>query len=194
MRREWRLRNFESATVPETSSCSSVPEYPPPRGCRHVVSWPPSSSRGQRQRAVLSTKSPSSVRIHGYPEDVARRAMAAGLDNKEFVLGVPEASDDMPALLASGPSLDAHPLVREDFAHRIDGLAARIAHARLYEHLCETVPFWPEGREGLYVLYDAIAHGCRAGMHEARRSFKRRPGRERSQAASGGTSPEPRAR
>jgi hypothetical protein len=43
------------------------------------------------------------------------------------------------------------------------------AHARLYEHLCASVPYWPEGRDGLLLLYQAVAHGCKAGhMEEGR--------------------------
>jgi DNA-binding winged helix-turn-helix (wHTH) protein len=105
-------------------------------------------------------------RVRGYGEAFARRVMAAGARNEEVALGEPEESDDVPELLASGPALDTHPLVREYFARRIDGPAAVLAHGRLCDHLCATVPFWPDGREGLYVLYDAIAHGCRAGRHQ----------------------------
>jgi len=65
-------------------------------------------------------------------------------------------------------SLDAHPLIREYFATRLrDQLpeAWRAAHRRLYEHLCATTPDKPQPTlEDLQPLYQAVAHGCQAGM------------------------------
>src|SRR6185295_8474240 len=62
-------------------------------------------------------------------------------------------------------SIDAHPLLREyfDVQSRQRGVA-RIAHARLFKHLCASVPFWPVGRDGLLPLYQAVMHGCKAGL------------------------------
>jgi nucleoside phosphorylase len=68
--------------------------------------------------------------------------------------------------------LDAHPLVREYFGDalwRSDEAAWREGHRRLYEHLCESVPHWPEGIEGLQPLYQALVHGCAAGRVEESR-------------------------
>ena len=42
----------------------------------------------------------------------------------------------------------------------------QLAHARLFEHLRQSVPYWPEGREGLLPLYQAVAHGCLAGRFQ----------------------------
>jgi tetratricopeptide (TPR) repeat protein len=76
----------------------------------------------------------------------------------------------LPADTAAPGALDAHPLVREWFGERLrqaNVAAWQAAHARLYEHLCDTT------REGeaptlvdLAPLYQAIAHGCRAGRHQ----------------------------
>jgi tetratricopeptide (TPR) repeat protein len=67
-------------------------------------------------------------------------------------------------------ALDAHPLVREWFGHRLERTnqqAWRAAHGRLYEHLRDTTR---EGEtpalEDLAPLYQAIPHGCRAGRHQ----------------------------
>jgi hypothetical protein len=67
-------------------------------------------------------------------------------------------------------ALDAHPLVREWFGERLrqaNKAAWREAHARLYEHLRDTTR---EGEEPTLIdlapLYQAIAHGCRAGRHQ----------------------------
>jgi len=71
---------------------------------------------------------------------------------------------------AAPGALDAHPLVREWFGARIkqtNETAWKAAHGRLYEHLRDTTK---EGRtpklEDLAPLFQAIAHGCRAGWHQ----------------------------
>ena len=76
----------------------------------------------------------------------------------------------LPADPAEPEALDAHPLVREWFGERLrqaNEAAWRKAHGRLYEHLRDTT------REGktptladLAPLYQAVAHGCRAGRHQ----------------------------
>ena len=67
-------------------------------------------------------------------------------------------------------SLDAHPLLREYFAKRLSEQqpeAFRTAHQRLYQHLCETTQ---EGEQPtlaeLQPLYQAVVHGCLAGMEQ----------------------------
>jgi hypothetical protein len=76
----------------------------------------------------------------------------------------------LPADPADPEALDAHPLVREWFGERLrqaNEAVWREAHARLYEHLRDTAQ---EGEAptltGLAPLYQAIAHGCRAGRHQ----------------------------
>ncbi len=87
-------------------------------------------------------------------------------------------------------SLDAHPLIREYFAVRSSAFrrspdpremrtqppkggtstaseAWRAAHRRLYEHLCATTPDQPAATlEDLQPLYQAVAHGCQAGLQQ----------------------------
>ena len=63
-------------------------------------------------------------------------------------------------------AIDAHPLVREYFAERLQRLspdAFRAAHSRLFDHLCETTPYRPDDLQGLQPLYQAVVHGCLAG-------------------------------
>ncbi|MGA7807005.1 MAG: ATP-binding protein [Bradyrhizobium sp.] len=67
-------------------------------------------------------------------------------------------------------AIDAHPLVREWFDSRLERTnpnAWRAAHRRIYEHLRDTTE---EGDaptlEDLSPLYQAIPHGCRAGLHD----------------------------
>jgi tetratricopeptide (TPR) repeat protein len=77
-------------------------------------------------------------------------------------------------------SIDAHPLLREYFGkclhepktwkwwlrRRLTG-AWKSGHRRLYQHLCETTE---EGKEPtldeLQPLYQAVAHGCQAGVQQ----------------------------
>ena len=71
---------------------------------------------------------------------------------------------------AEGSSaVDAHPLVREYFAKQLrerQPEAWREGHRRLYEYLKASVPYRPEGIAGLQPLYQAVAHGCKAGLHQ----------------------------
>src|SRR5947208_6045470 len=66
--------------------------------------------------------------------------------------------------------VDAHPLVREYFAKQLrekNPDAWRAAHRRLYEHLCATTPDKPQPTlEDLQPLYEAVAHGCQAGLQQ----------------------------
>ncbi len=70
-------------------------------------------------------------------------------------------------------SMDAHPLLREYFAGQLrmrHPEAWRAAHRRLYEHLCATTQDKPQPTlEELQPLYQAVAHGCQAGMQQEAR-------------------------
>ncbi len=67
-------------------------------------------------------------------------------------------------------ALDAHPLLREYFARRVrqeQPEAWRAAHKRLYEHLCATTKEGDQPTlEDLQPLYQAVAHGCQAGLQQ----------------------------
>ncbi|HWB05663.1 MAG TPA: TIR and AAA domain-containing protein [Verrucomicrobiales bacterium] len=66
-------------------------------------------------------------------------------------------------------SLDAHPLLREYFARQLRGQkpdAWRAAHCRLYEHLCKHKEGDEPTLEDLQPLYQAVAHGCQAGLQQ----------------------------
>jgi hypothetical protein len=71
-------------------------------------------------------------------------------------------------------SLDAHPLLREYFAKALREQrpeAWRAAHRRLFEYLCETTNEGSEPTlEDLQPLYQAVAHGCQAGMQQEARA------------------------
>ncbi|GAB6041524.1 TIR domain-containing protein [Endothiovibrio diazotrophicus] len=70
-------------------------------------------------------------------------------------------------------TLDAHPLVREYLARRLakeQPAAWREGHRRLYEQLKGSAPHHPEGLAALQPLYQAVAHGCLAGLYEEARA------------------------
>ena len=65
--------------------------------------------------------------------------------------------------------LDAHPLLREYFAATLSKNqpeAWQEGHRRLYQQLKDSVPHHPEGLTGLQPLYQAVVHGCRAGLYQ----------------------------
>jgi hypothetical protein len=67
-------------------------------------------------------------------------------------------------------ALDAHPLLREYFAKALREQRPepwRAAHRRLFEHLCATTKDKPQPElEDLQPLYQAVSHGCQAGMQQ----------------------------
>jgi tetratricopeptide (TPR) repeat protein len=68
---------------------------------------------------------------------------------------------------AADGSRDAHPLVREYLAAALAErcpAAWREGHRRLYQQLKDSVPHRPDGLDGLQPLYQAVVHGCRAGL------------------------------
>lgn len=79
-------------------------------------------------------------------------------------------------LLTQHPNgaLDAHPLIREYFAKQLQEKHAKAwqaAHQRLYEHLTTTTKEGDQPTlDDLQPLYQAVAHGCQAGIHD--RAFK----------------------
>ncbi len=66
--------------------------------------------------------------------------------------------------------LDAHPLLREYFAGQLEEKQPdtfKAAHQRLFEHLCEATQEGDQPNiEDLQPLYQAVAHGCKAGRHQ----------------------------
>ena len=83
------------------------------------------------------------------------------------LVSVQKAEGSQPSTLSSQPPLDAHPLIREYFAGQLrqqNPAGWRAAHGRLYEHLVGSTS--DKGHpvlEDLQPLYQAVAHGCRAG-------------------------------
>jgi Domain of unknown function (DUF4062) len=99
----------------------------------------------------------------GLAEDDWEFSLTALRDAKLLTVNLAEGSGELIAL-------DAHPLLREYFARRLSQQqpeAWRAAHQRLYEHLCATTPDKPDATlEDLQPLYQAVAHGCHAGLQQ----------------------------
>ena len=61
-------------------------------------------------------------------------------------------------------------MIREYFARQLRDQhpdAWRAAHGRLYEHLRDSTPDKPQPTlEDLQPLYQAVAHGCQAGLQQ----------------------------
>ncbi|WP_197714554.1 hypothetical protein [Nitrosomonas supralitoralis] len=135
---------------------------------------------GQREVAVL--------RLMGLFDRPADAGCLAAL-RSETILGITdpltELADEDWALCLSGlesaqlltvnrdaagtlVSLDAHPLLREYFSRQLRAQqpnAWRTAHRRLYEYLCATTHEGSQPTlEDLQPLYQAVIHGCQAGL------------------------------
>jgi tetratricopeptide (TPR) repeat protein len=134
--------------------------------------------QGQRQLAVL--------RLLGLFDRPAAKSCLDALRNEPVITGLTEPLVGLqPRDLAAAErrleeiqlltvqadgSLDAHPLLREYVGQRLrDGQpeAWRAAHRRIYEHLFANTPDKPDATlEDLQPFYQAVAHGCHAGMQQ----------------------------
>lgn len=66
-------------------------------------------------------------------------------------------------------ALDTHPLLREYLAESLQQrqpAAWKEGHRRVFEQLCADTPPRPEGVAALAPLYQAVVHGCAAGLHQ----------------------------
>ena len=103
------------------------------------------------------------------PEPLSDDEWIATLKRLESVGLVTLASDQSPIVSPKSAIVDCHPLIRDYFAKQLQGgrpNAWRLGHRRLYEHLIETSERRPDTLEGLQPLYQAVAHGCQAGLQE----------------------------
>ena len=66
-------------------------------------------------------------------------------------------------------SLDAHPHVRTHFGERLHDLnetAWKEGHRTLYRCLAAVTPQFPDTMQEMAPLYQAVSHGCQAGLHQ----------------------------
>ncbi|MCA9043555.1 MAG: hypothetical protein KDA69_04495, partial [Planctomycetaceae bacterium] len=125
-------------------------------------------------RRIFSRKWWQIYRVFSPISDLTDKEWTTALNNLQELdlisLSQPSTLDPQPSPLDLGPSLDAHPLVREYFAEQLkkeQPEAFRAAQSRLFDHLCETTkPHKPDTLQGLQPLYEAVPHGCLAGRHQ----------------------------
>jgi tetratricopeptide (TPR) repeat protein len=105
-------------------------------------------------------------RVFGYSEEIARQALARS--SRDLAMDLHEPEEFRPPFsFPLSESLEVHPLLREYFANQLRrdaNPAWQAGHRRLFEHLQASTPYWPEGIDGLGPLYQAVAHGCEAGL------------------------------
>ena len=93
----------------------------------------------------------------------------AGVDAREWRKAVSRLGEINLLAAADDGSVDCHPLLREFFAMRLRAQPEvwKAAHRRLYEHLCASTQEGDQPTlETLQPLYQAVAHGCQAGLHQ----------------------------
>jgi len=93
-----------------------------------------------------------------------------GLDEDDWNLTVSSLEEcGLVSVQTDKSAIDAHPLIREYFARQLrqkKPKSWRSAHRRLYEHLKDSAEYQPDTLEGLQPLYQAVAHGCQAGLYQ----------------------------
>ena len=91
------------------------------------------------------------------------------MSKQEWASALTRLSDINLLTVQADGGVDAHPLLREYFAAQLrerNAAGFRAAHWRLYEHLCQTPDKPQPTLDELQPLYQAVAHGCLAGLYE----------------------------
>lgn len=135
-------------------------------------------TQGQRQLAILrllglfdrpASKSCFDA-LRERPVIAGLTAALVNLQQRELAAATHRLEEIQLLTVQADGSLDAHPLLREYFGQRLREAQPdtwRAAHRRLYEHLCATTKDKPDPTlEDLQPLYQAVSHGCHAGMQQ----------------------------
>ena len=164
-------RPADPACIAALCEAPAIPDLAEPLIGLGAADW--SVLAADLEEAGLVRPSPwEPKKVSGYSEEKARESMEQQRRGYSFGLGEPEDFASAPLTTHHSPlasALESHPLVREYFAARLRSEhpdAWQEGHRRLCEHLRGSVPYWPEGFEGLQPLYQAVSHGCQAGLHE----------------------------
>ncbi|MGH8588107.1 MAG: hypothetical protein ACREXX_01860 [Gammaproteobacteria bacterium] len=139
-------------------------------------------AQGQRQLAILRLLGlfdrPASKNcldaLRAEPVIAGLTEALVGLNPREHKLALSRLKKINLLSVQDDGSVDCHPLLREYFATQLrqkQPEAWRAAHRRVYEHLCATTQDLPQPTlEDLQPLYQAVAHGCQAGLQEDARA------------------------
>jgi tetratricopeptide (TPR) repeat protein len=134
--------------------------------------------QGQRQLAILRLLAlfdrPASRHcldaLRAKPVIAGLTEAFVGLTQRDWKLALSRLEEINLFSVQADGSVDCHPLLREFFGgqlRREQPEAWRIAHRRLYEHLCAITKDKPQPTlEDLQPLYQAVAHGCHAGLQQ----------------------------
>ncbi|MGH8487720.1 MAG: NACHT domain-containing protein [Gammaproteobacteria bacterium] len=135
-------------------------------------------AQGQRQLAILRLLGlfdrPASKNcldaLRAEPVIAGLTEALVGLNPREWKLALSRLEEINLLSVQDDGSVDCHPLLREYFATQLrqqQPEAWRAAHRRLYEHLSATTKDKPQPTlEDLQPLYQAVMHGCQAGMQQ----------------------------
>ncbi len=110
--------------------------------------------------------------LRGKPVIAGLTETLAGVDAQDWRKALSRLGEINLLVAADDGTVDCHPLIREFFAMRLRAQPKvwRAAHRRLYDHLYATTK---EGEqptlEDLQPLYQAVAHGCQAGLQQETR-------------------------
>lgn len=134
--------------------------------------------QGQRQLAILNVLGlfdhPASTgcldALRAKPLIAGLTDAIVGLSHREWKLALSRLEEINLLVVQEDGSVDCHPLLREYFGRQLrtqQPEAWSTAHRRLYEHLCETTKEGDQPTlEALQPLYQAVAHGCQAGLEQ----------------------------
>ena len=135
--------------------------------------------QGQRQLAILKVlglfdRPASSSCLDALRAEPAIAGLTdplVGLSQREWKLALSRLEEINLVAVQSDGSVDCHPLLREYFGQQLLTQmpeAWRAAHRRLYERLCKTTSDKKPNPtiEDLQPLYQAVAHGCQAGLQQ----------------------------
>jgi len=135
-------------------------------------------TQGQRQLAVLRilglfdrpVSKPCLDALRKRPAIAGLTVPLVALQSRDLAAVKHRLEEIQLLIVQADGSLDAHPLLREYFGQRLrdeQPEAWQAAHQRIYEHLCATTKDKPDATlEDLEPLYQAVAHGCHAGMQQ----------------------------
>jgi len=144
---------------------------------REAMSLPSEKAITQEQIAVSASDIPyelveTFLQRDDFPEELRKLSKS---ELKRLIVQAFGHAREESAANAKRPRLpvsyvvDAHPLLREHFAAELKERHLdvwRTAHRRLYDYLCDTTPDRDEPTlEDLQPLYQAVAHGCQAGLY-----------------------------
>jgi hypothetical protein len=138
--------------------------------------------QAQRQLAILRllglfdrpASNDSLTALRAEPKLAGLNDAIVGGSNRDWKIVLSRLQEINLVSVKDDDSVDCHPLIREYFGAQLKANnpeAWRAGHKRLFEFLCESTKEGDQPTlEDLQPLYQAVAHGCQAGMAEEART------------------------